>query len=177
MTNTSALGLGISYERVLDKNAVLSFYLPVAYSFKNNNNSSYNYNTGNYNTNKSTMLWVYPGLKVYPTGSNGIVRYAVGPSLSFGTGNRNYYTSVYDPQTSTYKDVEANQDIFVMGLLINNSLNIQPTPKLHLGLELGLGIPYYTNEKAPANNATYYYTPIYSDVPLVQFNFNIGYRL
>lgn len=171
MTNTSAVGFGLSYERVLDKNNILSFYFPIVYSFKNNNDY-YDPSVSSYTNNKSTMLWVYPGIKIYPTGNNGVVRYSVGPCLAFGSGSRNYANSVFDPVSNSYIIVQHEESVFVMGLLVNNSLNIQPTPKLHLGLELGIGIPYYTDEK---NNNSYYYN-LYKDLPLVQFNFNIGYR-
>jgi hypothetical protein len=172
MTNTSPTGFGISYERVLDKNSILSLYFPVAYSFKNSN-GNYNYNNGNYDKDKSSMLWLYPSLKIYPTGSTGIVRYSVGPMFALGTGSRTFNRETYDPGTGNYIYQKTSEDLFVLGLLVNNSLNIQPTPKIHLGLELGIGIPYYTNE---GNNGPYYYDNTYSDEPIVQFNFNIGYR-
>ncbi|HTM67388.1 MAG TPA: hypothetical protein VL093_13760 [Flavipsychrobacter sp.] len=172
MTNTSPVGFGISYERVLDKNTILSFYFPVAYSFKTNN-SSYSSSTGKYDKDKSSMLWLYPSLKIYPTGSTGIVRYSVGPMFAIGTGNRSYHRDVYDPITGLSNYQKVSEDLFVLGLLVNNSLNIQPTPKIHLGLELGIGIPYYSNE---GDKGTYYYDNTYSDEPIVQFNFNIGYR-
>ena len=171
MTNASAIGIGVSYERVIDKKSIVSFYLPVVYSFRNNRDD-YNYNTGNYYENKSHMVWFYPGAKIYPTGSDGIVRYAVGPSLAFGAGERNYTRDVFNQATSQYEPKQFNEDVFIMGVLVNNSLNIQPSPKLHLGLELGLGIPYYSNEQKNNDN---YYNSFY-DEPLVQFNFNVGYR-
>lgn len=162
MTNASAVGFGISYERVLDKNSVISFYLPIVYSFKNHNNQ-YNSITGLYEKDKNNMIWFYPGLKFYPTGSDGVVRYAVGPMLAFGTGNREY----------TRNDKHYDENVTIMGFLVSNSLNIQPSPKLHLGLELGLGIPYYSNETREYR--TYPYNVFY-DEPLVQFNFNVGFR-
>ena len=119
------------------------------------------------------MFWFYPGVKIYPTGSDGIVRYAVGPSLAFGTGSRNYGRNIYDPGTGTYQYKRIEDDIFVMGIVVNNSLNIQPTPRLHLGLELGLGIPYYSTEPRDLNYDPY--NELYN-APLVQFNFHVGYR-
>lgn len=171
MTNLSPVGFGLSYERVLDKGSIVSFYLPIVYSFKNEHDINYYGSYAPYRDERS-MVWFFPGAKIYPTGSDGVVRYSVGPSLAFGTGNRLYTQSYYDPGTGTtnYRDVSEN--IFVMGIMVNNTLNIQPTPKLRLGLELGLGIPYYTNEE---RNSGYYYNT-FNDEPLVQFNFNVGYR-
>lgn len=169
MTNTGPVGFGLSYERVLDKNKILSLYIPIVYSFKDNDNY---YSAGSYGNQRSNMLWLYPGAKIYPTGSDGTVRYSVGPSLVFGSGNRTYDEQVYDPNTNTYNYQTTDHNVFVMGVMVNNTLNVCPTPKLHLGLELGLGIPYYTDEKRTYGSVF----NDYSDTPLVQFNFHVGYR-
>ncbi len=174
MTNIGPVGLGLSYERVCDKNYIISVYLPVVYSLKNGtSNYNYSYYSTTPNKDKSSMLWFFPGVKLYPTGSNGLVRYSVGPSLAFGMGSRNYTRDVYDPATGYYTATTFDDNIFVMGILINNTLNIYPTPKFRLGLELGLGLPYYTNEEDTHLN---YYDSPFRNVPLVQFNFQVGYR-
>ena len=170
MTNTGPVCFGLSYERVLDRNRILSFYLPVVYSFKDNDN----YNAGgSYDNRRSTMVWTYPGVKIYPTGSDGVVRYSVGPSLVFGAGNRTYDEQVYNQTTGSYMWQPVDNNVFVMGFMANNTLNINPTPNLHLALELGLGLPYYTNEKKDNYSSSFEF---YSSSPLVQFNFSIGYR-
>jgi len=174
MTNTSAVGFGISYERALDKNSIISLYIPLVYSFKNNDGTYYNYSNGWSRDDRSNMVWLYPGAKIYPTGSNGVVRYAVGPMLAFGTGNRKYTTNDWDAQSQNYVATRHDEHVTVMGFMVNNSLNIQPTPRLHMGLELALGIPYYTDESS--NTYPYYTHNTYDDVPLVQFNFNVGFR-
>jgi len=173
MTNTSAVGFGLSYERMLDKNSIVSLYIPVVYSFKNNGNSYYNPSSGLYDKDKTRMIWFYPGAKIYPTGSDGIVRYGVGPTLAFGSGKRELTRDEWNPASQAYVTRHYDENVTVMGFLVSNSLNIQPSPKLHLGLELGLGIPYYVSDKE--NNYTFGYNS-YDDEPLVQFNFSIGYR-
>lgn len=154
------IGVGLSYERILGKNGILSFYLPLALVFNPNNN---NYYTGspyvNYNT---TMFYAMPGVKFYPTGQ-GKVRYAVGPSILIGVGEKNVYDNV---QGFTYP-----QDYVTAGILINNSLNITPTPHLYLGLELGLGLSYYNT----INGDNVGIGGI-DGAPLVQFGFRMGYR-
>jgi len=171
MTNISPIGFGVSYEAVLDKRYILSFYLPIVYSFRSQNNT--NYYSSYPEKNERKMLWFYPGAKIYPTGSDGVVRYAVGPSLAIGTGNRSFTVNNWDPATQTNYNTDVTEEVFAMGVMVNNSLNIHPTPRLHLGLELGIGVPYYTNESK--NYGNYYYNSI-SDEPLIQFNFNVGYR-
>ncbi len=170
MTNISPIGFGMSYERVLDKKNIVSFYLPVAYSFRD---ESYNYYSNPYYyRNDRKMVWAYPGVKIYPTGSDGVVRYGVGPSLAIGGGGFKYTETTYDPFTGQQQYHEVEDNIFALGLIVNNSLNIQPTPKLHLGLEMGIGVPYYTNERRAGN----YYYNVLRDAPLVQFNLQFGYR-
>jgi len=156
----SGVGLSLSYERMLDKNGIISFYMPIIASFSNNNNYYY----GNTYTNTTYTSWYFmPGVKFYPTGSRGIIRYAVGPSFVIAAGNTGQYVDPYGNTSS------GNYSIF--GFMVNNSLNICPTPHLYLGLELGLGVSYITNQ----NNS--YNSSVGIDAnPMVQFAFKIGYR-
>ena len=61
-----------------------------------------------------------------------------------------------------------DKDFYKLGMMITNSLNVNPTKRLHMGLELGLGFTYLDN--IDNNN--------FSDGPLnlVQFGFKVGYR-
>jgi len=170
MTNVGPVGLGLSYERVLDPNNIVSFYLPVAYSFSDQ--PEQDYATGNTKPNERNMVWFYPGVKIFPTGSNGMIRYSVGPSLAFGAGKHRYSNTEYDPSSQSWIEKDVSESVFVMGILVNNALNVHPVPYLHLGVELGLGVPYYTNEN---RNISSSYNVFY-DEPLVQFHFKIGYR-
>lgn len=186
----SGVGGGISYERALEQNGIISLYVPfiAAFSLKGDRNDYYDYN--NYNsyyygggygygnvtqTRNSYMLYAMPGLKFYPTGM-GHVKYAIGPSAVIGWGQKkesgyiNAYPAYYDPYNyttsyyaPTYYNTTYNRLLF--GMMINNSLNIQATPHLHMGVELGLGFTYYDrignfNEGSKG---------------LAQGNFNIGY--
>jgi hypothetical protein len=171
---TDGIGLGLSYERVLDKKGIISFYLPFAMSFNDDNytsgvsptplgnNNGYNNNRFQYNS-----YYIFPGVKIYPTGSKGKVRYSVGPSLALifgqtvtggiiGTNPANNYP--------LYGDYLA--DRFTLGIMVNNTLNIQPTPHLYMGLELGLGVSYLNT----VNNVNVGQTGI------GQFAFKMGYR-
>ncbi len=175
LTNTSPVGVGLAYERMLGKNAIFSFYLPVMYSFDNASNSVYV--SGNYNEAKSTMFWTYPGIKIYPTGGLGKVRYAIGVSAAIGVGNQWFTQSVYDPNTQTSRIVDINSSVNIFGMMITNAINIQPTPKITIGLEGALGFPYSIKFDDDSNSGNVY--PPYNDYrgqPLVQFNFRVGYR-
>ena len=166
MANEGPAGIGLHYERVLDKRSMLSFYLPIAVIIHRNNDYYYN---GTYNNNdrNTTFTYFYPGIKVYPTGSNRRVSYAAGISAALGFGSR-YVQDVNFPSPSY-----SQHSVFRAGMLVNNSLNVQPTKHIYLGVELGLGFTYIDDMEGDDNN-NYYNN--YGDVPMVQFNFKIGYR-
>ncbi len=172
-------GFALSYERVLDrKNNIVSFYMPFAMAF-NIDNARYDY-YGYYNNSRHDYsFYAMPGLKFYPTGGKGKVKYAVGPNIVL---RYSQYTDYYymEPYYTTYPPYnyysgpyQADRNSFTMGMIVNNSLNINPTKHLHMGLELGVGFSYFTN-----NNDTYYngYNSYNDPEALVQFGFNIGYR-
>ncbi len=158
----NGLGIGLSYEKAIDKKGIIAFYLPAAFTL-NLNSSYYDYTTGtNVNGHQDAMYYLMPGVKIYPTGSYGIVRYAVGPSIVVADGQKS--SSVYDPYygSSNYQ----TQSHFMLGIMVNNSLNINPTPHVYLGLELGLGFTYM-NQVGGLNQGTAF---------LAQGGFRIGYR-
>jgi hypothetical protein len=68
-----------------------------------------------------------------------------------------------------------------MGVMVTNYLNIQPTPKLYLGLQFGLGIPYVVNSDKAVSSSPYYgnegkYYNKNTFTPLVDFSFRVGFR-
>lgn len=157
---TEGVGIGLSYERVIDKGGILSFYLPVAASLTQPTS-----NAGNPPGTTTTTKPIYyfmPGLKFYPTGSKGIVRYAVGPNLTYLTGER--YDFRYDNMGNIVG--VGWQQRSALGIMVTNSLNINPNTHIHLGMELGLGFTYM-NRLAGVDMGT---------EALVQFGFKIGYR-
>jgi hypothetical protein len=172
---TDNIGVGLSYERVLDKKGMISFYLPVCVGFNDNNNSSTfssnpspYYNTGN---QEYQSYYILPGVKIYPTSSKGKVRYSVGPSLAFIFTKQmanNTYIAYYDPYGNpVYGGTGYSlQDRFMLGVMINNTLNIQPTPHLYMGVELGLGVTYM-NKVGSVN---------VGETTIGQFAFKMGYR-
>ncbi len=166
---SDGIGVGLSYERMLDKKGIVSFYMPLMVGFNNDNDltpfssSYYPYYSDNY-----TSYMGMVGVKIYPTGSKGKVKYAVGPAIAARYSQSDAYNvfmgyDVYGYPIYTY----GKQDNFALGVVINNSLNIQPTPHLYIGLELGLGMTYI-NQSNGVNNGG-------EDV-LGQFAFKLGYR-
>ncbi len=159
----NGIGFSLSYERELDKRGILSFYIPAMLTFDINNSSTnvnYPYNS-NQSVNADPMFYVMPGIKFYPTGSHGKVKYSVGPALVIADGKHTDYT--YD-LNGNYTQVQ--EDHFIFGAIVNNSLNINPTAHLNLGLDFGLGGSYVNKLNGVNQGIT----------TLTQFSFKIGYR-
>jgi hypothetical protein len=159
----NGLGLGLTYERGLDKDGIIAFYIPVLVTFNLNNSTYQNASGQRVNGHQDMMMYAMPGVKIYPTGAYGAVRYAVGPSLVIASGQKS--STAYDP-ISSYSATEKTEDHFMLGMIINNSLNINPTSNVYLGLELGMGFTYL-NRVAGLNQDTNF---------LVQGGFKIGFR-
>ncbi len=169
MTNESTAGVGIQYERILDKDGIIALYIPAAFSFFRDEATAYRNWQQPYTRFEANRVFMnlYPGLKFYPGGSNRRVAYSVGPSFALGFGTRYIQRDVYNNNTNQYWSTVTEQNVFRAGFMVNNGLNIQPTPHLYIGTELGLGVSYYDNTYGD-------YT--IGEEPLVQFNFKIGYR-
>jgi len=149
------VGVGLSYERALDADGIISAYVPFIASFNLRRRyadpyaytSSYNPYPYNYNYNNSTnpMFYVMPGVKFYPTGM-GRVKYAIGPNAVVGMGQQvnDMPIYLYDPMGGTYMSTRRRiENRFLLGMMINNSLNINATPHLYVGAELGFGFTYF----------------------------------
>ncbi|HMG82446.1 MAG TPA: hypothetical protein VK559_05385 [Ferruginibacter sp.] len=171
-------GMGLQFEYMLTKKQNISLYIPVnlsLYSLYYQNNV-YPYS----NAHTHAFLYMYPGVKFYPKGSNRVFSYSIGPSVVLGFGRKYAIdnSSTYDSTsgTLTYESVK-DKNVFTTGLMINNGINIMPTKHLYLGAELGLGFTVYSNdyntndgggiEPEGSNNA---------GTPLIQFNMKVGYR-
>lgn len=153
----NGVGFSVSYERTLDQDGMISFYLPVITTFNLSNSGNYNSNVDNPN---ATMFYLMPGVKIYPTGM-GKIRYALGASAVVGVG---------DKKTDDYNVGGYYQPIlkshFLVGMMVNNSLNVNPSEHLYIGLELGLGFTYIDKVNDVKQGAN----------PLVQGAFKVGYR-
>jgi hypothetical protein len=143
------VGIGLSYERNLDKKqGLISFYMPLAVSFDKMND---------YNT-----YYIMPGVKIYPSGNQGVVKYSLGPALTFLSNKENVNTYIPTTTGGYYKAETISR--FMMGMMINNTLNIDPSAHLHMALEFGLGFSYLSSYEPDDTKA------------FVQLGFQIGYR-
>src|SRR5687768_12781075 len=77
-------GLGIIYERVLDKEKnYISFYLPTAIAFRRFDNNG---------QDQHPTFYFMPGIKFYPTGGKGVVKYGLAANIVYATGKETYET-------------------------------------------------------------------------------------
>ncbi len=154
LTENGIAGVSLSFEHAIDKNGIISFYLPVILEF--------NTNTPGNTNNSDPMLYLMPGIKIYPTGSFGIAKYAVGPSLVIANGEK----------TGTGYDASGNpisylaKSHFLLGMMLNQSINVNPTPHFYLGSEFGFGYTYIDKVGGVKQGVN----------GLVQFSIKIGYR-
>lgn len=164
MSLTSGVGVGLSYERVIDKeDNILSFYMPVTVAFTNIDPVTGTPTTAN---SQGPTFYIMPGLKFYPTGGKGIVRYAVGPNLAYIMGQRFVDDFILDDFGNIVGQDIGWRQYSALGIMVTNALNINPTAHLHLGLELGLGFTYFNK----VNNRDI------GTEAIAQFGFKIGYR-
>ena len=155
-TENGLIGISASYEKAIDKNDIVSFYVPAIIEFNDQNSGA-----SGAPTNPDPMFYLMPGIKLYPTGGYGLAKYAVGPSFVVADGQKTT-SSVDNFGNFTY----SVQSHFLIGMMINQSININPTPHLYIGSELGMGFTYI--DRVGGLNQTSAF--------LVQFSFKIGYR-
>lgn len=163
------IGIGISVELFTDTKGLFSVVLPISYSFAPSYNNYYGYpytysspyppylppaQQTYYNTRD--MFYFYPGFKIYPTGANKKVSYAVGANLVIGIGGADKVNATYTIDstvnngtvyyfTSSSSAIIEGKTRFKTGILVSNSLNLRPTKHLYLGVDLGLGYSYVDN--------------------------------
>ena len=127
------ISLGLSYERMLDKD--LSIQVPFAFGLVEN------------------LLQTGVGVKFYPTGNEGVVKYAIAPTFLFSTSNDRWDYYSYDEFGSYYH--ESNRRDFQLGFMLSNSLNITLNENFYLGMEGGFGVNYVTWSKSNGSSRTY----------------------
>ena len=156
LTENGLIGISVSYEKAIDKNDIVSFYMPVILEFNSQNSTDIN----NPN-NPDPLFYVMPGIKIYPTGGYGLAKYAIGPSFVIADGQKT--TTGYDLYGNTTYTVGSH---FLLGMMMNQSININPTPHLYIGSEFGFGFTYIDQIDGVNQGVQ----------GLVQFCFKVGYR-
>ncbi len=148
------VGFGMGYERILDDDGKFGMKIPFHLGMMSNG--------GNNITNYALMI--NPGIKFYPNGQRKAT-YGLGVSLFGITGTNDRYTGQWGGV-----QMHTPGSRFHLGMMIDNSVQFNLTPKLNIGMELGLGPSYINNYTA--NGRT-------SNDPLqfmAAFNFHVGYR-
>lgn len=132
------VGLGFSYERIIDRESRLGLIFPLNLILENND-YYYGYPASASNQYHA-YLYFAPGIKIYPFGQRRVT-YAVGPSLMFiygGGKGTERSLDIYGNEIAT----DYSKKVFRFGVLINNYVNFQITERFNIGLEGGLGIRY-----------------------------------
>jgi len=159
----NGFGIGLSYEHSFGKKGFVSLYIPMSLSFGNLYDDIYypGYNNGSWNTYTNFSFMIGP--KFYPTGSKGKVRYAIAPVLAIVSGEKpaDYY--LFDQFGNPYYGNVRN---FEFGGLLLNSLNMNPTKHLYIGLELGFGFTWINRHENVDMGVR----------EMAQFAFKLGYR-
>ncbi len=165
----SGVGVGLSYERAVEPQGMLSVYVPFIASFSVNNNNYDYYGSQRVNNMPNYMMYAMPGVKFYPTGM-GRCKYAVGPNAVIGYGRRydNYYYPMYNSQYiyAPYY-YTGSRERFLLGMMINNSVNVHVAHHLYIGAELGFGFTYFDRVGGYNEGVNF----------LTQGSFKIGYTL
>ncbi len=158
------VGLGLSYERHLDKEQRVSVVLPVDLIMI----PEYNYNS----SRSSNYFYFSPGFKFYPTGQKRVT-YALGANMILGFGNRyDQIQQVSQNGTIFMEQVEAKNTR--LGVLVNNYLNFNIGKRFAIGLNGGLGV-LYINKYEGVNYIQNFYGGDRVSIT-GQFAFNFGVR-
>jgi hypothetical protein len=176
----SGTGIGLTYERLLDKKGCFSFYLPVSmlvlgYQKDVNNDIAAPVGWLSDVGRDRGILQVMPGAKFYPTGSRGKVRYAIGAQLMYGAGyivEQEFPEVPYYLVTAPLHNPYKNLRVAKAGVMINNSLNISTGPHFYFAADLGLGITFI-NKKEVFSTGEMKQQPANG---LAQFSVRLGYR-
>lgn len=155
------VGLGLSYERILDPAGKVGVNIPVSLGIRNGYD-----NMSGMNTEMNTTVLINPGIKFYPSGQRKVT-YAIGASLFAAMGTDDGYR--YDNQ-GIYRYM--NGSFLKTGILVNNYLQFNLSPKVNIGMELGIGPIYLNQYKDNTTNST----RNEGIEPMGQFSFHIGYR-
>lgn len=162
----SGPGIGISYERVLDKRGYFGLLLPFTMTIPD----TYHFTFDSSDGNRSEMYYFSPSLKIYPFGQKRVT-YSLGPTIFAGVGKRWYRNTTYDPTTGVYISNDEKRDRFRMGMIVNNYVNFQIMSRFQIGLNAGLGPRYIDRETFRSQTTRTRGFEITGE-----FNFNLGFR-
>jgi hypothetical protein len=151
----SDLGIGISYKRFL--NDFMSATVPFTYGLGSN------------------MIQTGVGLKLYPTGHDRTVKYAIGPTLLFSRSSQGFEVFRQDTINNFTFSEEIDNPLTQIGFMLTNSLNVTVQKKIYLGAELGLGLNYLNHYKTREVDGVQIVRDGGANV-LFMFSLSMGYR-
>jgi hypothetical protein len=157
------VGFGISYERKIDKLGYYAFFLPVNITFAEPKEGNDIYSNGPRGKNVSIFQFM-PGIKLYPTKNNGVVRGAVGTQFVYQQGEKFIDRRVGTGEES-YTITELHT-IQKMGLMVNASGALFPNEHIYIGTDLAIGTTFIHRLSGAEYGAKL----------LINYNFRIGYR-
>ena len=171
------VGIGLTYERLVDRNGRLGFNVPIILCFSSPRDfDSYGVSA----TQAYHSLYFMPGIKFYPARDRVKVRYSMGGSFFCAFGNEPMAVyeydaggGVYNPNTGTYTypNESGTYHYTMYGLMFTNSLNITAGSHVFMALDFTVGSPIGDNRYSnTGNNFTG------GSDPFVQMAFKIGYR-
>jgi len=164
-TVNNSMGLGIGYERALDKNGKWAVELPVTIGLPGTQ-QHFDYGvTPLFNSCYSFM----PGAKFYTGHKASKVRYSVGTSFLYETGRQQQYYESTPGMTTNSVRYQA------FGSLINNAINVYPVKNFSVSLDFafGMGGQHYSGSRIyldPFKNTSYEIGGVF------QFILKAGYR-
>lgn len=162
-------GVGLSYERFIDKGQRVSINLPLYGGIRN-------YFIGESKVvgivDRNFSILINPGLKLYPRGHGRKLVYSIGPSVFLSYGTENGYKSPQIP-VSNGDFVEYSKGTEMrIGSMINNNFTFNISRKINVGLEAGIGVNLYSKLK----NTTFQTSKTGLIEPMGLFAFHIGYK-
>jgi hypothetical protein len=157
------MGFGIAYERKLDKMGYYSLYVPFNIAFAEPKEGNAMYNNGPQGKNVSIFQFM-PGIKLYPTRNNGVIRGAVGPQFVYQQGEK-FIERTIGTGEDKYTVTELHT-IQKMGILVNASAALFPNEHIYIGTDLGIGTTFLHRLSGVEYGAKL----------LINYNFRIGYR-
>ncbi len=168
------VGVGISYERLLDKKGHIGLNLPVLMCFTSNrdfNNYRYYYggNNPSYSGNYHSFFFE-PSLKFYPASSREAVRYSLGASLFCSLGTEPSAVYSYNNYYGSGTPTEGTYQYSIIGFMLANSVNIMAGNHVYMAIDLAAGVPVSDNRHANKDGLEFLLGPF------LQFGFKLGYR-
>lgn len=161
VVNNGGNGVGISYELMLNDKQNISLLFPIAATVTNFEKSPAQYNNAGQqiapadNSGRVKMYFFAPGMRFYPTGSKGIVRYSFGGTFVIGSGQG----SANDWGKTDYLISRT-----IYGVVFDNAIYVQPVPQLRITFEFYIGPGHDDQDNLAVSGVIY------------QASIGVGYR-